>query len=141
MDSSWDQWYESPSGSGAQDTWPTESPFEDSFTTSADAQGESYAFLDEEEGDAFVSHAFGADLAPGQLMSPKIPPAFTGKTSWFAYEELVYDWCDITQLDAKQLGPALKARLIDDAAVYKPVLDRDKLKDPTNGVEYFLKEL
>ena len=46
----------------------------------------------------------------------KIPPQFTGRTSWFAYEEAIDDWCDITELDPQKRGPALKNNLVDIAA-------------------------
>ena len=38
------------------------------------------------------------ELRPGELMNAKIPPAFNGRSSWFAYEEQVFDWTDITIL-------------------------------------------
>ena len=47
------------------------------------------------------------------------------------------DWCDITELDADKRGPALRNRLEGEAAIHKRLLDRDRLKDPTNGVKYF----
>ncbi len=70
-------------------------------------------------------------------VTPKIPPAYTGKTSWFAYEEAVDDWIDITTLEPSRRGPSLKNRLFEEAAVYKPLLDRERLKDPEDGVQYF----
>ena len=69
--------------------------------------------------------------------TPKIPPAFDGRGSWFAYEEAIDDWLDITTLDSEKQGPSLKNRLYGDAAIYKPLLDRDLLNDPQNGVAYF----
>ena len=32
-------------------------------------------------------------------VTTKIPPSFDGKTSWFAYEDAIDDWCDVTELD------------------------------------------
>ncbi len=82
--------------------------------------------------------AFAAtDLPTVQTITTKIPPSYDGKTSWFAYEELVDDWCDITELDAEKRGPALRKRLEGEATVYKPLLDRDLLRDARTGVEYF----
>ena len=69
--------------------------------------------------------------------TPKIPPAFDGRSSWFAYEEAIDDWLDITPLNGEKLGPSLKNRLYGDAAMYKPLLDRDLLNDPQTGVNYF----
>ena len=69
-------------------------------------------------------------------ISTKVPPLFDGKTSWFQYEELVDDWVDLTTLQDDKHGPALKNRLVGEAAVYKSLLDRDILK--TNlGVQHF----
>ena len=136
MESTWDSWLQSPSGSGANyDTWQNEShDYDDPF--SADVVTSS-SYQDEE---TLVVNAYGAnELGHGQLMSPKVPPAWNGRGSWFAFEELVFDWEDITILDQEKRGPALKNRLCDEAAVYKPMLDRARLKDETHGVDYFLK--
>ena len=64
---------------------------------------------------------------------------FNGTTSWFAYEEAIEDWCDITELDAEKRGPALRNRLEGDAAVYRSLLDRDQFRDAQNG-EIFQKQ-
>ena len=40
--------------------------------------------------------------------TPKIPPAFDGRNSWFAYEEAIDDWLDITTLQPEKHGPSLK---------------------------------
>ena len=85
--------------------------------------------------------AYGPPLATVQTVSTKIPPAFDGRSSWFAYEEAIDDWCDVTELDPEKRGPALRNRLDGDAAVYKTLLDRDLLRDPANGVNYFKHEL
>ena len=81
-----------------------------------------------------------------QVHTTKIPPAYAGDTSWFAFEEAVEDWLDVTELDAEKRGPALRNRLEGAAAIYKPLLDRDELKrattqEPNAGVRYFLKEM
>ena len=95
-----------------------------------------------EEQDHFLdSHdAFGiADEVPklDNQSTPKIPPAYDGRSSCFAYEESIDDWLDITTLTPEKHGPSLKNRLYGDAAIYKPLLDRDRLNDPTDGVTYF----
>ena len=64
-----------------------------------------------------------------QQVTTKIPPLFNRTTSWFAYEEAIDDWCDITELDAEKRGPALRNRLEGEAAVYKTLLDRDRLRE------------
>lgn len=76
-----------------------------------------------------------------QQMTTKIPPAFDGKTSFFAFEDAIDDWCDITELEEENRGPALRNRLEGEAAVYKQVLDRDMLRDPQDGVNYFKRTL
>ena len=70
-------------------------------------------------------------------MTTKVPPSYDGRSSWFAYEDAIDDWCDITELDNDKKGPALRNRLECEAAIYKRLLDRDRLKDPNNGVKYF----
>ncbi|CAE7441421.1 unnamed protein product, partial [Symbiodinium sp. CCMP2456] len=57
--------------------------------------------------------------------------------SWFAYEDAIDDWCDIAWLGNGKRGPALRNRLEGEAAIHKWLLDRDRLKDPNNGVNYF----
>ena len=147
-DPSGDPWLLSPSGSRADDSWNNQTDYEtdDIFLTGMEMPTSSnvtdVGYLDEEDSTFSTSFAFGADLRPGELMSTKAPPAWNGRGSWFAYEELVYDWIDITVLDDDKRGPALKARLCDAAVVFKTTLDREKLKQKENaGVEYFLKEL
>ena len=54
------------------------------------------------------------------LMSAKLPPSSDGRVSWFRYQDLV-----------------LKNRLVEDAAIYRNLLDNEKLIDPDNSVEYF----
>ncbi len=77
-----------------------------------------------------AENAFGTgELPQGALMSVKVPPGYDGRGSWFAYEELVLDWEDSATLDKKLRGLALKNRVYGDATVYKPMLDRDTLKD------------
>ena len=49
----------------------------------------------------------------------KIPPLCDGPTSWFKYEERTDDWQDLTVLETRKRGPALKNRLIGNAAIYK----------------------
>ena len=90
--------------------------------------------MDEEE-----ESTFAADdkVTAFTQSTPKIPPAFDGRSSWFAFEEAVDDWVDITTLSAEKQGPSLKNRLYGDASVYKPLLDRDLLRDANTGVKYF----
>lgn len=94
-----------------------------------------------EEGDtAFAVHA-AVPISSLQQVTTKIPPAFDGRTSWFAYEDLIDEWCDVTELDPDKRGPALRNRLDGEAATYKALFDRERLKDAATGVEYFKTEL
>jgi len=95
-------------------------------------------------GASAVSAAYPAYHSPQtvvQAVSTKVPPSFDGRSSWFAYEEGIDDWVDVTELDAEKRGPALRNRLEGEAAVYKALLDRDLLRDPQTGVAYFKHEL
>ena len=64
-----------------------------------------------------------------QQVTTKVPPAYDGRSSWFAYEDTVDDWVDITELEPEMQGPALRNRLEGEAAINKHPLDRDRLKD------------
>ena len=70
-------------------------------------------------------------------MTTKVPPAYDGRSSCFAYEDAIDDWVDITELEPEKQGPALRNRLEGEAAIHKRLLDREKLKDKVNGVQYF----
>ena len=76
-------------------------------------------------------------LSAFQQVTTKVPPSYDGRSSWLAYEDAIDDWCDITELDNEKRGPALRNRLEGEAAIHKRLLDRDRLKDPKNGVKYF----
>ena len=85
-------------------------------------------------GDAFVSE----DMASSQAaMTTKVAPSYNGRTSWFSYEELIDEWVDLTTINPEKQGPNLRNRLVEDAQMYKPLLDRARLMDPDNGVQYF----
>ena len=104
---------------------------------------------EDEPNDDYESYAMRQRMQPhgGQLMmttqvTTKVPPGFDGKTSWFAFEDAIDDWCDITELEAEKWGPALRNRLEGEASVYKRLLDREQLKEPNGrGVEYFKRTL
>ena len=46
-----------------------------------------------------------------QQMTTKVAPAYDGRTSFFAFEDAIDDWCDITELEPEKRGPALRNRL------------------------------
>ena len=72
-----------------------------------------------------------------QQMITKVAPAYDGRTSFFAFEDALDDWCDITELEPEKRGPALRNRLEGHAERHKRLLDRDLLRDPNEGVNYF----
>ena len=59
------------------------------------------------------------------------------RTSFFVFEDAIDDWCDITELELEKRGPALRNRLEGEAQQYKRLLDREMLRDPNDGVNYF----
>ena len=76
-------------------------------------------------------------LSAFQQVTTKVPPSYDGRSSWFAYGDAIDVWCDITESDGDKRGPALRNRLEGEVAMKKRLLDRDRLKDPNNGVKYF----
>ena len=50
-------------------------------------------------------------LSAFQQVTTKVPPAYDGRSSWFAYEDAIDDWVDITELEPEKQGPALRNRL------------------------------
>ena len=62
----------------------------------------SYAYEeeDDEQYSAYPAQAMGPMVATFQQVTTKIPPGCNGTTSWFAYEEAIDDWTDVTELDA-----------------------------------------
>ena len=102
-------------------------------------------YHDEEPNDDYESYAMrqrqphgGGQLMMTTQVTTKVPPGSDGKTSWFAFEDAIDDWCDITELETEKWGPALRNRLEGEASVYKRLLDRDELRQPNGrGVDYF----
>ena len=66
-----------------------------------------------------------SDLKPGELYNMKVPPAYSGSESFFEYEILVKEWCEITSCDKEKRGAYLKNRLWGEAAVYKETMPPD----------------
>ena len=81
-----------------------------------------------------------ADKPLLQTAGNKKGPHFDGSQLWFAYEQSIYDWCDVTELDETKRGPELKNQLYGLAVQYKPLLNRDDLVQE-DGVDYFLNKL
>ena len=72
-----------------------------------------------------------------QQMTTEVAPAYDGRTSFFAFEDAIDDWCDISGLEPEKRGPALGNRIEGEASQYKRLLNRELLRDPNDGVNYF----
>ena len=88
------------------------------------------------------TQSHGGQLMMTTQVTLKVPPGFDGKTSWFAFEDAIDDWFDITELESEKWGPALRNRLEGEASVFNRLLDREDLRQPNGrGVEYFKRTL
>eukprot|EP00973_Karenia_brevis_P086521 11998583-Karenia_brevis.AAC.1 len=81
--------------------------------------------------------SFGSQLMHVEAMNAKAPPALDGKMIYFAYAELVSEWLEITIIDAETRGPHLRNRLIGEAAIYKSLLGKERMRKP-DGWQYLL---
>ena len=43
-------------------------------------------------------------LSAFQQVRTKVPPAYDGRSSWFAYEDAIDGWVDITKLETVKQG-------------------------------------
>ena len=59
------------------------------------------------------------------------------KNQFFAFEDAIDGWCDITELEPEKRGPALRNRLEGEASQCKRLLNEELLRDPNNGANYF----
>ena len=71
-------------------------------------------------------------------VTTEVPPGYDDSTNWFKYADAVKEWCDLTKVEARRRGPAIAARLSGRAEIFKERLNRDRLRDPETGVDYFL---
>ena len=113
--------------------------------TNQDANGQLAYFSPEndEEDAVFMHEAFAMrdDEAWGSdKMTAKVPPAYDGLTSFFAYEEYVEEWLLITTIDEDKRAPLLRFRLKGNALTVKRLLNQDKLQQP-GAIKYFLDTL
>ena len=75
-----------------------------------------FGHIEEQETDHFSFQSSQATmnvgtLPPGVKYTQKVPPLFSGRGNWFAYEEQVREWVDTTTIDKEKQGPLLKASL------------------------------
>ena len=74
-------------------------------------------------------------------VTTEVPPGYDGSTNWFKYADAVEEWCDLRKVEARRRGPAIAARLSGRAEIFKERLNRERLRDPETGVDYFLTTL
>ena len=74
-------------------------------------------------------------------VTTEVPLGYDGSTNWFKYADAVEEWCNLTRVEAKRRGPAIATRLSGRAEIFKERLDRERLRDPETGVDYFLDTL
>ena len=74
-------------------------------------------------------------------VTTEVPPGYDGSMNWFKYADAVEEWCDLTKVEAMRCGPAIAARLSGRAEIFNERLDRERLRDPETGVDYFLATL
>ena len=86
-----------------------------------------------EEDAAFMHEAFAMrddEAWSSDKMTTKVPPAYDGLTSFFAYEEYVEEWLLITTIDDDKRAPLLRFRLKGNALTVKRLLNQDRLTQP-----------
>ena len=71
-------------------------------------------------------------------VTTEVPPGYDGMMSWFKYSDAVEEWCDLTKAETRRREPAIAGWLSGRAELFKERLDRERLRDPETGVEYFL---
>ena len=100
------------------------------------------AYAESDEELAWATRISGSHVHVSPQSTQEIPPSYSGG-SWFKYEDEIDEWCDMTKGEPARRGPSLKARL-EGAVQFQRLIgigpDRDRQKDPENGVEYFRAE-
>ena len=96
---------------------------------------------EQEAWDSFPVHQTPVMTHAAHLITTEVPPGYDGSTNWFKYADAVAEWCDLTKVEARRRGPAIAARLSGRAEIFNERLDRERLRDPETGVDYFLATL
>ena len=162
MDTEWqsfDDGWESPSGSGAGDSDDTGWSYHLASMKANAAAMLSHQehlvddqFADEEQTAADYAtlvarvHAMSVQqstLKGRERYSAKQGPSWDPSLSYWRFETDVWDWNDVTLLDRNQRGPELRNRLSGECETFKRDLDREKLRQGTDdeGIKYFLREI
>ena len=66
--------------------------------------------MEEWEEPTYVYATHAQQVTAIQTVTTKIPASYDGRSSWFAYEEAVDNWLDVTELEEEKWGPALRNR-------------------------------
>jgi hypothetical protein len=85
----------------------------------------------DEEDAAFMQEAFAMkddEAWSSDKMTAKVPPAYDGLSSFFAYEEYVEEWLLITTIEPDKQAPLLRFRLKGNALTVKRLLNQERLK-------------
>ena len=64
-------------------------------------------------------------VRPNEETINLLPPSCDGRVSWLRCENLVRDWIMFTAVDTARQGPLPKNRLVEDAAMYRELLDNE----------------
>ena len=73
-------------------------------------------------------------------IATEVPPGYNSSTNWFKHADAVEEWCDLTNVEARRRS-SNRSRLSGRAEIFKERLDRERLRDPETGVDYFLATL
>ena len=111
-----------------------------SDTESSQSEGEYNEGYEKSDGHAYVGKLVPQHIEKA-LFTKKYAPAFDGKMPWFTFEDAIDDWTDITDSKPEKWGIELRNRLTGEVEHMKNLLDKEKLKDPEHGVEYFKQTL
>ena len=95
----------------------------------------------EEAWDSFPVNPTPTMTHAAHPVTTEVPPGYDSSTNWFKYADAVEGWCDLTKVEARWRGPAIAARLSGRAEIFKERLNRDRLRDPETGVDYFMSTL
>ena len=100
-----------------------------------------WEYEEQEAWDSFPVQQTPVMTHAARPVTTEVPPGYDGSTNWLKYADAVEEWRDLTKVEARRRGPAIAARLSGRAEIFKERLDRERLRDPETGVDYFLATL